>query len=710
MNLLELSFLVFALAAVLATTAPLAGHRPATEPAAAVAWLLNTIACLFAVIAGVRALRGTYAVVSLGDLGGLGAAALRVDRLSGLFVTISFAAAVPACLAAVHPRGRTVPPTGSDRERTRTARRDRLPALVAATLASVLLVMTADHLFVLLFGWEALTVTFLLLAGYDRSRRGRDHAAVAAGVFGKLSGAALMAGGLLAAGASGSLSLDSFARAPQGAVTAVAFALLLAGFGVKVGLVPVQVWLPPTYTAAPSPARGLMAGVAVNVGFYGMWRTLQALGPPPVWLAVTVLLIAGVTAVLGISHAAVNPDLAGMVSWSSVENAGVTLAGFGAALVGAAAGEQQLVAAGLLAATAQVIAHSAAKTLLFTATDIVERTHGTTDLDAVHGIARRQPWVGAALVVGAMTLAGLPLTAGFASEWLTLESLMQQFRIDSLPMQLASATAAALIALTVGIAGVTFVRLVALAAFSPERRTDADAQVHANASRPILGEQVAIVLLVLGCLGTAAAAPWEVQMISAGLRPLVGTTVDGAHADRWTLQPVYAGFSALSPSLLWVVIPLLSVLSAAIAFGYSGRRLFQVRRVPAWSSGSPGVERGVGYTSFGYANPIRKVLANILLTQHQLHEVEEAEQQESRSELPMSSGAPERAPAPATADLLYRVDIVEVVERYLYQPAGRVLMRTARLVTRFQSGRLDVYMAYMLIALLSVLAVVTGLS
>ena len=75
-------------------------------------------------------------------------------------------------------------------------------------------------------------------------------------------------------------------------------------------MVPVQVWLPPGYAAAPGPARAVMAGVAVNVGFYGMWRTLQLLGPPPVWLVVAVLIIAGVTAVLGIAHAAVHADLA----------------------------------------------------------------------------------------------------------------------------------------------------------------------------------------------------------------------------------------------------------------------------------------------------------------------------------------------------------------------------------------------------------------
>ena len=81
--------------------------------------------------------------------------------------------------------------------------------------------------------------------------------------------------------------------------------LLLAGFAVKVGLVPFQVWLPRGYAAAPGPARAVMAGVCVNVGFYGMWRTLALLGRPPGWLAGVLLLLGGLTALLGIAHAAV---------------------------------------------------------------------------------------------------------------------------------------------------------------------------------------------------------------------------------------------------------------------------------------------------------------------------------------------------------------------------------------------------------------------
>jgi formate hydrogenlyase subunit 3/multisubunit Na+/H+ antiporter MnhD subunit len=690
--LMLLAFTSWALAALVSVATPRLWRWYAPT-----AWLLNAAGCALAVIAGAQALTDHTVKVHLGifaDLGtGLGAGGLQLDRLGGLFTVIAMAVAIPACLTGVRPPSTTA------------VSLPRLPAAVAACFASVLFVLAANHLFFLLFGWEGLTLSFFLLTGLNRADPQTPSAALAAATFGKASGAAVLIGGLLAAGSGGGLAYADLHRA-HGHVVGIAFALLLFGFAVKVGAVPVQIWLPPTYSAAPGPARAIMAGAAVNVGFYGMWRTLELLGPAPAWLAIVVLIVAGITAVLGIAHGAVHPDLRGLVAWSSVENAGVIGAGYGVALIGSHVGDQRLMAAGLVAATAQVIAHALGKSLLFVVVREVEERHHTADLDALRDVARSQPWVGAGLVVGALTLAGLPLTAGFASEWLTLESLMQQFRIDHLGMQLASAVAGALVALSVGIAGVTFVRLIALTGFgaAPARERHREA----------FGLKAAVVLLVAGCLGAAMAAPWEIDLISAGVRPLVADTVDHTHASPWVIQPVFAGFSSLSPSWLWLVIPGYVLALVIVVTGFSGRRPWRVRRVPAWSSASAGVERGVGYSSFGYANPMRKVLANLLLTHHQLQEVSVAER-EAAGRLAATSqaggGMPDTEIEPSTnASLAYEVDVVEIVERYLYRPAYTVLQTAARLATKLQSGRLDAYMAYMLLVLLAVVAVVAAVS
>ena len=339
-------------------------------------WTLNIAAAVLFVISGAFGLAGSRQWVSLPGLAGLGPAGLCVDALSGLFLVISFGVAIPALIAAAASGNRSRP---------------RLPAAVGIALAAVAAIITTDNVFVLLFGWELLTVAFYLLAGYDRDLPGRAAGSVITVVFGKVSGAAVLMGALILASRTHSFAFSADGVDPHSAVGQAAYALLLFGFGVKVGLVPAHIWMPRGYAAAPGPARAIMAGAAVNVGFYGMWRTLNILGSPPVWLVCVVLVVGGVTAILGIAHAAVNPDLAALISWSSVENAGVITTGFGVALVGASVGQPKLMAAGLVAGTAQVMAHALGKTLLFVSASTIEQATGTTDLDRLGGIVRRLP-------------------------------------------------------------------------------------------------------------------------------------------------------------------------------------------------------------------------------------------------------------------------------------------------------------------------------
>jgi hydrogenase-4 component B len=645
-------------------------------------------ACLAA--AGAAAVAGQAVRVGPGLLGSVAIDAghgltpipgLAADRLSGLFLVIAFTAASAVSLAFASWS------TGPDGP----ARRG-LGAGYALALGSVAVVLTAQDAFTLLFAWESLTLAFWALSGYRRANPGRPAAALITLAFGRISGACLLAGLLLLVTRSGSLTLTGLAHVPAGPLRSTACVLLLAGFAVKVGLIPFQVWLPRGYAAAPGPARAIMAGVAVNVGFYGMWRTLALLGPPPAAVTDVLALLAGLTAVLGIAHAAVQGSLQRVIAYSSVENTGLILAGFGVALVGAATGSRALTAAGLLAATLQVIAHTVAKSLLFVSSAGIEAAAGRDDLDRLRGSVRRTRWSGTGLAIGSLTLAGLPPTAGFVSEWFLLEALMQQFRVPGLADRLVLAVTGAAIALTAGFAGVTFVRLVGLVVLGPSGDQDGQSD-----SDPGPAGKAGIVVLAGGCLVLAAVAPLEIRMIGAGLVPVLPAgAVTAALKSPWVLQPVFAGFSILSPSWLWVVMPALSVLVIAFAALASGGRLVRVRRVPPWRSATAGVTGHDSYTAFGFANPTRRVLSAVLHTRAEATRLD-AEDEVSEDE------------AAVAAHVRYSSDVIEVTEEYLYRPLRRPLALAVRQARRLQSGRLDAYLAYMLIALIAVLALVTGM-
>jgi hydrogenase-4 component B len=632
--------------------------------------------CLFAL--GIHATASRPVTISTGILSGAGGHALLIDPLSGLFLTLLFglSIAVSACFVSW-----VAPP---EREYHRGTAVGYL-----LLLGSVAVIVCASNAFLFLFAWETLTLSFYVLTSVTRSARRQVGAAWSTLGMGKFGGAALLVGFLLLAGRTGSLEFAVWHSAAPGALLDVSWVLVIIGFGAKLGVVPFQVWIPLGYPAAPGPARAAMAGIAANVGVYGLWRFLGILGGPPEWLVIAVLLCGGVTALLGITFAGVQSGLARVVAYSSVENAGLIMTAYGVALTGSTIHSPALIALGLLAATLQTCAHAVAKSALFVSLANVEAAEGSDDLDQLRGVGRRMPWSGATFGAGALALAGLPPTIGFVSEWFILEALMQQFRVMGLALRLGLGVAAALVALTTGLAALVFLRVLALTFLG---KTPSANDRHRERG---VFNRCGLVVLGLACSLGAALSPLEVRYIASGLAPIVPRAITlGAAKSPWVLQPVFAGFSILSPSWLWVIVPVAIVAVFLFVLLVSRGRFLRVRRVSAWHSATSGVSGPSNYTAFGFANPLRHVLANVLgatktVSRHEIDESDESSPRLTRVET--------------------SVRVVEPVESYIYRPLRRGVLSVARVAKRMQSGRLGAYVAYMLIALLAVLSVVAAM-
>ena len=632
---------------------------------------LAASACLAAL--GARALGARHGSTPL-HLVGLHASSLTSDHLSGFFLVVLFslAVAVSASFASWVLRAEH--------------RRATAPGY-SLLLGSVAVIVVAEGAFVFLFAWEMLTVSFYLLTSGAARHAHKLRAPWLTASLGKFSGAALLLGFLLLAAKSNSLQLTSWHAVGPGAVKDAAWVLIVVGFGAKLGMVPFQIWLPVGYPAAPGPARAAMAGVAANVGAYGLWRFVGVLGRPPAWLAISVLVAGGATALLGVAFACVEARLNRFVSYSSVENAGLILAAYGVGLAGATSGSPTVEAVGLLAATLQVLTHAVAKSALFVSSANISTATGTGHLEALRGIGRELPWSGVTFGAGALALAGLPPTAGFVSEWFVLEALMQQYRLHNLALRLALALTGALVALTAGLAVFAFVRVLGLSVLGRPSRLPA---------QPVRGAgffgRAGMVALALACLGTGAVAPWELRFIGLGLSPVVPErTVLAALKSPWALQPVFPGFSILSPSWLWVVMPLMFLAVFAGAMALSRGRYLRVRRAPAWHSATIGVSGPAEYTPTGFAGTVRHVLANVLGTRHDVSPV-----------------AAKDDDAEGGAHVVATAEVVEPVEAYLYRPLAWVALRSSGLARRLQSGRLAAYVAYMLFALVALLALVAA--
>lgn len=633
-------------------------------------------ACL--VVLGVHATTSSTTTLNVSRLLAAGPSTLYVDRLAGFFLTLLFGigVAVSACFVswASVARGPLHRGTASG---------------YLLLLGAVALIVCASDAFLFLFAWELLTLAFYVLTSITRSGARQTSAAWSTVGMGKVSGAALLFGFLLLAGHTSSLVMAHWHAVGPGATLDVAWVLIVVGFAAKLGVVPFQVWIPLAYPAAPGPARAAMSSIGATVGVYGLWRFMGILHTPPVWLVIVVLLSGGVTALLGITFAGVQTNLTRVVAYSSIENAGLIITGYGIALTGVVLRSPAFVAVGLLAATLQATAHAIAKSAMFVAVANVEEAEGSDDLDVLRGVGRRMPWSGGAFGAGALTLAGLPPTIGFVSEWFILEALMQQFRVPGLALRLGLVAAAAMVALTAGLGALVFLRVLALTMLG---RSTIAAPTHRETG---LFNKMGLATLGVACLALAALTPLEIRFIADGISPLVPrAVVMRALKSPWVLQPVFRGFSILSPSWLWVVLPTAAVAVFLATLVLSRGRFLRIRRVPSWHSATSGVQGLRSYTAFGFANPLRHVLANILGTKRTVS---------------LEEGASDVATAGHSGRLETHTIIVEPVETYLYRPLRRGAVSVARVAKRMQSGRLNAYVAYMLIALLAALALVSAI-
>lgn len=149
-------------------------------------------------------------------------------------------------------------------------------------------------------------------------------------------------------------------------------------------------------------------------------------------------------------------------------------------------------------------------------------------------------------------------------------------------------------------------------------------------------------------------------------------------------------------------MPVLLLAVLAVTAALAGRRLCTVRRVPAWRSATRGVAGEDQYTPFAFANPTRKVLANVLLTRSELTELDE------QTDPGRDAGVVRRDAG--GAHIGYRNDVVEIVEGYLVRPPRKPLLALVAGARALQNGRLDAYLAYMLLAVVAVLDVVVALA
>jgi multicomponent Na+:H+ antiporter subunit D len=177
--------------------------------------------------------------------------------------------------------------------------------------------------------------------------------------------------------------------------------MLLVGFGIKAAVFPLSFWLPDSYPTAPAPVTAVFAGLLTKVGVYAIIRTETLLFPGD-RVNTLLLVVSGLTMIVGILGALVQFDIKRVLSFTLVSHIGYML--FGVAVA------NQL---GLTATLFYVVHHITIQTTLFLVTGLIEYRTGSANIERLGSMAKISPLVAILYLIPALNLGGIPPFSGF---------------------------------------------------------------------------------------------------------------------------------------------------------------------------------------------------------------------------------------------------------------------------------------------------------
>jgi NADH-quinone oxidoreductase subunit N len=296
-------------------------------------------------------------------------------------------------------------------ERRHEQRDEYYLLLLLAALGSLVLV-AATHFASLFLGLELLSVSLYALIAYTRTRGQSIEAAVKYLVLAAVSAAFLLFGMALVYAALGTME---FARmttmpldAPGRVVALVGVGLVIVGFGFKLALVPFHLWTPDVYQGAPAPVAAFVATVSKGAMFAVLLRyftILDVRAHHSVFLIFTILAIASM--VVGNLLALLQSNVKRLLAYSSIAHLGYLLVAF--------------LASGTLAATAitfYLVAYFVTMIGAFGVVTVLSSADSEAEhVDEYRGLFARRPWLSAVFTAMLLSLAGIPLTAGFVGKF-----------------------------------------------------------------------------------------------------------------------------------------------------------------------------------------------------------------------------------------------------------------------------------------------------
>ena len=418
----------------------------------------------------VKALMGNSFDVLMTGTMLFGKVPVRIDALSGWFMLIINFTMITGAVYGINYM-----------KRYRERKSDITLHCIAFIFVQVALlgICSVQNGFIFLLLWELMAISVFILVIFEHEKPDTIKAGINYLVQSHISIVFIMLGFIYVAYKTGSYGFDAIADFSKQQSTLEGMALFLCffiGFAIKAGFVPFHTWLPYAHPAAPTHVSGIMSGVVIKIGIYGIFRMLLLIKTDYTTIGYIILFISTFTGIYGVMLATIQHNLKKLLAYHSIENIGIIGMGIGLGCIGLGATNKWMAILGFSGALLHTLNHSLFKSLLFYSAGNVYQSAHTMNIERLGGILKKMPQTALLFLLAAVAICGLPPLNGFISEFMIYGGLYNW---------LFSASLISLITIVFALAGLVLIGGLAVLCF-----TKAFSIVFLGNSRDVIHDEI----------------------------------------------------------------------------------------------------------------------------------------------------------------------------------------------------------------------------
>ncbi|MGE5418652.1 MAG: proton-conducting transporter membrane subunit, partial [Chloroflexota bacterium] len=457
--------------------------------------------------------------------------------------------------------------------------------------------------FIFLLLWEVMALSVFTLVIFEHEKPDVIKAGLNYLVQSHICIVFLMLGFIYFSFKTGSNSFDAIAKFSHSQSSLAGTALYICfftGFAIKSGFVPFHTWLPYAHPAAPSHVSGIMSGVVIKIGIYGILRMLLLIKTDYTTVGYFILVISLFSGIYGVMLATIQHNLKKLLAYHSIENIGIIGMGIGIGCIGLGTTNKWMAILGFSGALLHTLNHSLFKSVLFyTAGNVLQATR-TVNVEKLGGLIKKMPKTAILFLIAALAICGLPPLNGFISEFLIYAGLYNWMYNAGVFPQIMIVFALIGLVLIGGLALLCFTKAFSIV-FLGTPRSEPASDIRENSRSRLFPIYMAITLMVIIGLFPS----FFINVIQRPVRLFTDDIV-------FNLNLIRVGALDSLKTINWLFLGLVVLILVIAGLKKFASQNKIIEKAPTWGCGYPVSDSKIQYTASSYVKSYARLAKPLL--------------------------------------------------------------------------------------------------